>query len=193
MPSFKRNVWTQRKFLAITAGHSESDPGAIGVEGLTEADICLELRDLVAGFLKDMGIIFDVDGPGNLPLRQAIAVAKAADIAVEFHCNAFTSPAATGVETLSGPDHFHHGEELCQTVSRVLSIANRGAKSEGSGQHSRLGFVSQGNGILLELFFITNPDDVEKYRRKKYVLASEIALVLAKLVCDTVFTSEGSS
>lgn len=186
MPNFKGRTWAQRQFLAVTAGHSDTDPGAIGINGLTEADVVLQFRDLVKDQLNSMGIVFDCDGPGNMPLRHAIAVAKAADVAVEFHCNAFHLPSATGVETLSSQYHYSEGQKLCDAVSRVLGIANRGAKGEASGQHSRLGFIRDGNGIILELFFITNPRDVELYQSRKHVLAQEIALVLAHLVCDTI-------
>jgi len=172
----------QTKSLFISAGHSETDPGAIG-SGYTEADIALEFRDMLADELRGK-VVFAKDGDRgtNLPLGEAWRMAKTRDVAVEIHCNAFTNPAATGVETLSAREHYSLGEALCKAVTDTLGIANRGAKGESSGQHSRLAFISRGNGIILELFFITNPDDVAAYQRHKTALAQAVARVLIEEV-----------
>ena len=167
----------QTKSLFISAGHSHTDPGATG-NGYSEADIVLEFRDLVAEELRGK-VVFAKDGERgqNLPLRTAAALAAKHDVAVEFHCNAFSRPAATGVETLSAREHYPLGEALCEAVADTLGIANRGAKGESSGQHSRLAFVRSG-GLILELFFISNPDDVAAYQRHKTALAQAVARVL---------------
>lgn len=173
---------TQVKSLFISAGHSHADPGAIG-HGRTEADIVLEFRDLLADYLRGK-VMFDKDGqPGeNLPLGEAIGAAKTHDIAVEFHCNAFTGPTATGVETLSARDHYPLGNAICQAISETLGIDNRGAKGETSGQHSRLGFISRGGGIIVELFFITNRSDLTRYLDARQRLAATIGDVLIQAV-----------
>lgn len=151
----------QTETLLISAGHSDTVPGATG-HGYTEADIVLEFRDLLADYLRSK-VVFAKDGePGqNLPLRTAAALAAKHDVAIEFHCNAFNGT-ATGVETLSRPEHYPLGNALCQAISETLGIPNRGAKPEGSGQHSRLAFASSG-GIIVELFFIDNKKDLAKY------------------------------
>ncbi|WP_263363820.1 hypothetical protein, partial [Halopseudomonas salina] len=70
----------------------------------------------------------------------------------------------------------------CNVISETLDIANRGAKGEASGQHSRLAFVSRGGGIIVELFFISNPQDVARYQRWKLQLAEVLAELLAEEV-----------
>lgn len=174
-----REMIMQTKSLFISAGHSETDPGAVG-NGHTEADIVLAFRDAVCEELDAKGIVYERDGVSgqNLPLRSAIERASRHDVAVEFHCNAASSASATGVETLSHPDDYPFGKVLCEAVSDTLGIANRGAKSEVSGQHSRLGFVSRGGGIIVELFFITNKQDMAAYYRHKTALAQAVARVL---------------
>lgn len=173
---------TQVRSLFISAGHSYADPGAAG-HGYTEAGIVLEFRDLLAAYLRGK-VVFDKDGQTgeNLPLREAIGAAKTHDIAVEFHCNAFTSPAATGVETLSARDHYPLGNAICRAVSQTLDINNRGAKGEASGQHSRLGFISRGGGIIVELFFISNRSDLTRYLDARQRLATAIGDVLIQAV-----------
>ncbi|GGC87565.1 N-acetylmuramoyl-L-alanine amidase [Halopseudomonas salina] len=173
----------QTRTLFISAGHSDADPGAVG-NGYTEADIVLEFRDLLAGALRARGVEFSKDGePGqNLPLSKAWRLAATQDIALEFHCNAFRAATATGVETLSWPGQMDLGGRICNVISETLDIANRGAKGEASGQHSRLAFVSRGGGIIVELFFISNPQDVARYQRWKLQLAEVLAELLAEEV-----------
>lgn len=166
------------KTIVITAGHSNIDPGAVG-NGLQEASTVTDFRNMVAFYLKQAGasIKTDGDGPTNLPLNNAAALIGAGDIAVEFHLNASDNAAATGVETLSSDADRALGNLLCQAVATTLSIANRGAKGEASGQHRRLLFV-QKSGIILELFFVSNAQDVAKYQAKKWLVAKEVARVL---------------
>lgn len=173
----------QAKTLFISAGHSDADPGAVG-NGYTEAIIVLEFRDLLAGALRARGVAFTKDGERgqNLPLAKAWRMAAQHDIALEFHCNAFHLPTATGVETLSWPGNTALGGRICKAISETLGIANRGAKGEASGQHSRLAFVSNGGGIIVELFFISNPNDVAIYQRWKLQLAEVLANLLAEEV-----------
>lgn len=169
------------KTLLISAGHSVKDPGA-GGNGLHEADVVTELRNIVSFYLGRANMPHTVDSDSltkNLPLAQAIKLARKADIAVEFHCNASDDPAATGVETLGGPADLAQGKAICKTIAKVLGIKNRGAKPEASGQHSRLGFVQAG-GLIVELFFISNPNDVAVYQAKKWLVGKAIADVLIK-------------
>lgn len=177
---------TQTRTLFISAGHSDTDPGAAG-NGITEADVVLDFRDRLADYLTDK-LVFAKDGqPGqNLPLRTAVRMAAKHDIAVEFHCNAFHDPGATGTETLNHARHDALGNDLCSAISQVLGITNRGAKSEGSGQHSRLAFIRDGGGIIVELFFLTNPADYARYRRRLNECVAAVGQVLIRAACDEV-------
>lgn len=179
----ENEILAQTKTLFVSAGHSYKDPGAVG-NGLTEADIVLEFRNMVADELRQQ-ITFSLDTSKeieNLPLREAVKMAVQHDVAVEFHCNASDNPRATGVETLSDERDFLLGNLICSTISKTLGISNRGAKNESSGQHSRLAFISDGGGIIVELFFLSNPDDLAAYFRMRYDLAAAVAGVLADSV-----------
>ena len=54
-----------------------------------------------------------------------------------------------------------------------------GWKDQSSGQHTRLAYVS-GGGIILELFFISNPEELSIYQSKKWLVARELADVIAE-------------
>lgn len=182
-----RDEVTQVKSLFISAGHSNDDPGA-AANGVTEADIVLEFRNMVGEELARRGVSFNQDGEGevNMPLKRAAGIAAAHDVAVEFHCNAAT-PAATGCETLSKREAFPFAGRLCTAMADTMGIRNRGSKPENSGQHSRLAFVSDGGGVIVELFFLTNTDDLARYRANKQSLASAIADVLTDEVTEDYY------
>ncbi|MFC2612031.1 MAG: N-acetylmuramoyl-L-alanine amidase [Eikenella corrodens] len=171
--------------ITVTAGHSNQDPGA--VNGLfREADIAQEMRNMVALYLrqKDIAVKTDGEGKGNLPLPAAIKLIAGSKAAVEFHCNAFSKPSAGGCEALSQPKDRALSQRLCKAVSDVMGIPTRGTdggwKNEGSGQHSRLGYVRNG-GIILELFFISNPAELAVWQDKKWLVAKAVAEVLAEV------------
>lgn len=172
--------------VTITAGHGAGDPGAVNGH-ITEANIATDMRNMITLYLERKGITVRNDGNGNdnQSLRQAIRLIKDSDLAIELHCNAFSNARAGGVEALAQAKDKAICRKLCAAVSDVMGIAIRGKdggfKSEGSGQHSRLGYVRAG-GIILELFFISNPRELEIYQAKKWLIARELADVIAEHV-----------
>ncbi|XKE45737.1 N-acetylmuramoyl-L-alanine amidase [Halomonas organivorans] len=170
----------QQHTVVVCAGHSATDPGAVA-HGHTEAEIVTGFRDLVSQALADQGIRHLTDGPAqhNWPLSEAVELAARADIAVEFHCNA-ASPKATGTETLSHHTDFPLAGRLCTVTAEALGIRNRGAKPENAGQHHRLAFVSDGGGIIHELFFLTCQDDLAAYQQHREALAERVAGAIAE-------------
>ena len=173
---------TRMRSIFVSAGHGGADPGACA-HGRREADIATEFRNIVAFYLARAGVPhgLDGDGPVNLPLSEAVKRARAHQVAVEFHCNAAGTASATGVETLSGPKDMALGELICAAVASNLALRNRGAKPENAGQHHRLAFVQAG-GIIVELFFITNANDLEAYDARKWLAGRAVAGVLAEAI-----------
>lgn len=176
------NAAAKSRAIFVSAGHGGSDPGAVA-QGRSEAVIATEFRNIVAFYLARAGIPYgmDGDGPINLPLREAISRARGYQVAVEFHCNAAGAATATGVETLSGPNEMALGGAICNAIAGTLGLRNRGAKPENAGQHHRLGFVQAG-GIIVELFFITNRDDLAAYDARKWLAGRAVAEVLAATI-----------
>lgn len=166
------------KIVTVTAGHSNTDPGAVA-HGRTEADIACEARNIIVSYLKTFGLVTRSDGTGttNMPLGTAITLAKGADVAVELHCNA--GPAsARGVEVLSKESDKALAQAIAQAIHGVTGIPLRGIKGwkpEDSGQHTRLGFISKGNGLIIELFFISNTAELALWDAKKWLICKAIA------------------
>lgn len=181
------------KSLLIAAGHSNVDPGAVFqpikdakgrilVKGEKEADIAVEFRNIVSFYLtRDYMVPHDLDGRGsqNMPLVESIRLAKLHDQAIEFHCNASVNALANGTEALSGLEDKNLASRLSATLAGVLELKNRGWKPESASARGKLGFVRAG-GIIVELLFITNREDVRKYHAKKWLAGKAVAEVLAR-------------
>lgn len=168
--------------IVLTAGHGGRDSGAVN-GNITESHVATEMRNMVSFYLERKGLHVETDGEGheNLPLKKALRLISRSDLAIEFHCNSFYKPTAGGVEALAQPKDKTICKQLCDAVHRTMGIPVRGSqggyKAENSGQHTRLAYVRKG-GIILELFFISNPTELKKYQQKKWLIAKNIANVI---------------
>jgi N-acetylmuramoyl-L-alanine amidase len=167
--------------MYISAGHSNTDPGAVAF-GRKEADIAAEVRNIVSFYLTRAGVAHELDGNGtdNLPLAATVKKSRRHQVSVEFHCNASNNGAATGCEVLCAPKDNTLAAKICNAIASSLGIRNRGVKPENAGQHHRLAFVQAG-GMVVELFFITNRNDLAQYDARKWLLGKAIAEVLAQV------------
>lgn len=178
------------KFITITAGHSSTDSGAVNGKRW-ESHIVTDLRNMISLYLDRANVPHKEDAAGtntNLPLADAIKLAKGAVIAVDLHCNAGPKT-AQGVEGLSGVGHKKNVQRLCGVVSKVMGIPLRGDKGwkpEGSGQHSRLGYVSSGGGIVLEVFFLSNDVELAKWDQVKWLVAKALAEELTAIYLESL-------
>lgn len=167
------------KTFAVTAGHGGSDPGAIAATGEKEAALMTELRDIVADKLRSAGHAVRTDGGwrANLPLPYAITLVPGSTAAIELHTNAATNTSATGVEVISLPAQRELARRLARGIAHVLELPVRGAGGwidQSQSARGRLGFVRVG-GLVVETFFISNPQDLARYQDRKWLVASAIA------------------
>lgn len=173
--------------ILVSAGHTNvpgKDRGAAG-NGLIEGDLATRLRDTVARDIRARRpeyIVLEDGADGvNDPLTKAVALAKKADVAVEFHWNAGPKT-ATGIEVLSKPKHKKLAQELAQAIAKATGLKVRGSggwKSDSSGQHHRLAFCEAG-GLIVEVCFISNPDDVTAYVKNFAQVSRNLAAVLCQ-------------
>ena len=171
------------KIIVLTAGHSNTDPGAVNGSD-READIAQDIRNIVASILRDdygLTVRTDGEGKGNMPLREAVKLIRGSDVAVEFHTNAAANKAATGVEALSTPKN----KRWCQVLSRAVADAtgwklrgDGGFKPDNAGQHSRLAYAQAG-GIVFEPFFISNDAGLKLFKERKWAICRAIATAIA--------------
>ncbi|HOB34378.1 MAG: N-acetylmuramoyl-L-alanine amidase [Firmicutes bacterium] len=95
------------RVIAIDPGHGGSDPGAVGVTGLPEKEVVLDVALRLAQKLRAQGaqVVMTRDSDVFIPLGQRVAIAEAAgaEIYVSVHANAHPSPAIGGTETYYYP------------------------------------------------------------------------------------------
>ena len=170
------------KFV-VTAGHSNTDPGAVAAWA-KEADIAVEMRNIITSKLRALGhtVYTDGDGSTNLPLKEAIALIGKAGTAVEIHCNAAVSASASGVEVIALPKNKKLAQDIAVAISNVTKDKLRGDGGwidQSKSARGKLGFVDKG-GLIIELFFLSNKQSYETFNSVKWVVASAIVSALCK-------------
>jgi N-acetylmuramoyl-L-alanine amidase len=175
-------------FYTVTAGHGGKDPGAVAADGTTEAALMTELRDAVAHKLKIKGYGVRTDGGwrANLPLPYAITLVPGSKVAIELHTNAASHPGATGVEVVALPAQAPMARRIARLIANALGMRVRGDGGwidQNQTARGRLGFVRAG-GLVVEVFFISNPKDLETYRARVWLVAEAIAVALTSQTGD---------
>lgn len=170
--------------ITVTAGHGAGDPGAVAPTGETEAALMTELRDLVAHKLRDAGHTVKTDGARwqNLPLVHALTLVPGSDVAIELHTNSFGSSSAVGVEVISLPTQKELARTIARRIAHILETPVRGAGGwidQAQSARGRLGFVRAG-GLVVECFFLSNPEELAKYQSRKWLVASAIVDAVTK-------------
>ena len=116
--------------IVIDPGHGGHDPGAVGLKGIKEKDITLEIGRKLAARLERAGfgrisLTRTDDYYLNLSDRTAVANQYGADLLVSLHCNANENRKAVGSET------FYCSETASsQEAERVAAFENSFAEPE---------------------------------------------------------------
>lgn len=100
----KPDTSISKRKIVIDAGHGGHDPGAVGLGGLYEKDVVLDIalklkKILSTDPLNEVFLTRETDIFIPLEERTAIANKKGADFFVSIHANASPSRKAKGVET----------------------------------------------------------------------------------------------
>ncbi|MEO9347534.1 N-acetylmuramoyl-L-alanine amidase [Acinetobacter radioresistens] len=168
-------------FVTVTAGHSNVDPGAVSGK-FKEAELVTNFRNAVAYYLKSSGISIKTDGVGttNNPLASAIKLIKGSSVAVEFHLNAAGSSQANGIETIALPKDKKLAQDLSKAIAAALGSRLRGNEGwidQSQSARGKLGFISNG-GLIVELGFISNEDEISRFNARYWLAAKAVADVL---------------
>ena len=165
----------------ITAGHSNTDPGAVNGK-VKEADLVVNFRNAVTHYLREAGLQVKTDGTGtkNDPLSAAVKLIQGSSVAVEFHMNAATSKQANGVETIALPKDKKLAQDLSKAVADALGSRLRGDNGwidQSKSARGRLAYVNAG-GLIVELGFISNEDELARFNALYWLAAKAVAKVL---------------
>ncbi len=171
------------KKVAIIAGHRGAGTGANGF--IDEGAETIWLRDRIDDFLTakyNIVAFVDNDTSGlSVVVKRLKDTMKKDDLCIDIHFDAFTNPDSNGctvfIPNRPTSDEKLGGQQLVDLVSKVTGIRSRGVKLEGAGQHSSLAMLSGFDccNLLLEVGFVSNKSDSDKYNAKKDALAEAIA------------------
>lgn len=170
-------------FATITAGHSNSDPGAVNGK-VKEADLVINFRNAVTHYLREAGLQVKTDGTGtkNDPLSAAVKLIQGSSVAVEFHMNAATSKQANGIETIALPKDKKLAQDLSKAVADALGSRLRGDNGwidQSKSARGSLGFINAG-GLIVELGFISNEVELAAFQARYWIAAKAVANILIK-------------
>lgn len=173
--------------IYIDQGHNPQNPNA-GAEGngLREQDIVFRIGILLADLLRS-NPEFEVRlsrptadtqiGTSNTTsLRQRVADANAwgADYFISLHTNASSIPTATGVEAFAFSREspaFALGEDILSSLSAATGLRNRGMQVRNGLYVVRKTAMPS---VLVELGFITNPNDASLMSEQPQLFADGI-------------------
>ncbi len=156
-----------RPVVVIDPGHGGPDPGAIGIGGLREKDIVIDISRQVVALLEQQGVqvVITRNADVDLGLEPRVVLARRvnASVFVSIHANAISlsRPDINGIET-----YYFHGASygLAQELHRAMVRAS-GAPDRGVRQ-ARFYVIrntpADMPSVLLETGFVTGGRDAPR-------------------------------
>jgi N-acetylmuramoyl-L-alanine amidase len=160
-----------RLLVVIDPGHGGRDPGAIGIGGIQEKNVTLDIGQKLAERLRRQGIDVvmtrDSDIELDLAPRVAIAERAKADFFVSIHANSInmSRPDVSGLET-----YYHHknsallADKIHGEVLQTTGIVDRRVRT------ARFYVIRNTSmpAVLLEVGFVTGAEDASRLADPAY-------------------------
>ncbi len=188
LPNVKQNKFS----VVIDPGHGGTDPGAIGIGGIRETDVVLEVSKIVEQLLSDKGVKTKLTRKNevnlDLPPRVFFANKINADIFVSIHANASRGKR----RDINGLETFYYrgwkGRLLAKRIQKHILRVSPGSPDRGIKQ-GRFYVIKNTRmpAVLVEIGFLTGRLDarrLEKTAHRKriaYAIAKGILEYLSKL------------
>jgi N-acetylmuramoyl-L-alanine amidase len=174
-----------RRVVVIDPGHGGPDPGAVGIGGIQEKDLVLDMSFEVARALQQQGVIVRLTRPDDRDLdlapRVAIAERANADVFLSIHANAVSlaRPDINGVETFAAPGRPRSRRLAAMIQNSILSrfsMVDRGVKI------ARFYVIRNTSmpSALVETGFVTGADDARNLANPAW--RREMAQAIAKAI-----------
>ena len=173
--------------IFINAEHGGKDPGAVSKKGTKEADITKKVSSLLACQLiqKGFNIEFFQQKNSFTEVSQAENDSNS-NLFISIHCNAAASDKANGVEVLYYPTSTR-GLRCAQIVQNELveatTLKDRGIKARNDLHVLR---KTKATAILVELAFISNPEEEKLLLEKPEIFADSIYNGIKKIIAENV-------
>jgi N-acetylmuramoyl-L-alanine amidase len=178
-----------RFLVVLDPGHGGPDPGAVGIGGLRETDVVLDVSLQVARLLQARGVQVlmtrtsevDVD----LPPRVAMANSARATAFVSLHANALSMarPDVNGVETFFFEGAGNASRSLASALQEQMMAVSPGSPNRGV-KTGRFFVIRRAAmpAALLEMGFVTGEIDAPRLANAEF--RRRMALAIAAGILD---------
>ncbi len=183
LPQIKKNKF----FVVIDPGHGGPDPGAIGIGGLRETDVVLDVSKTVQKLLSEKGAQVRLTRTNevdmDLPPRVSLANRANADIFVSIHANASRGKR----RDVNGLETFYYrgwrGRLLARRIQKQILKVSPGSPDRGVKQ-GRFYVIKNTKmpAVLVEIGFLTGRLDAR--RLEKSIHRKRIAYAIAKGILE---------
>lgn len=183
-----------------SAPHGAPDGGAVGVSGVLEKDINLDIVLKLKEVLENNGVKVILtrnedsglhDGTGtirsmkvtDMKKRLDIMTNSNADLFVTIHMNSFENKSANGLHVFYDKNHPEIkplAEQIQASVSLITGAATHDVKEASSSLY--LMKASPLPAVLVECGFLSNPEEEKKLSNEEY--RSKIAWAIGKTIIE---------
>ncbi len=183
LPDIERNKFS----VVIDPGHGGPDPGAIGIGGLREAEVVLDVSKRVKNLLSEKGVYVRMTRNNEVDLdlspRVLIANRIDADIFVSIHANASKGKR----RDINGLETFYYsgwrGRLLAKKIQKQILKVSPGSPDRGVRQ-GRFFVIKNTKmpAVLVEIGFLTGKLDAR--RLEKSIHRKRIAYAITKGILE---------
>ena len=183
LPNVKRNKF----YVVIDPGHGGPDSGAVGIGGLRETDVVLDVSKIVTNILKKKGVKVKMTRTKDIDLdlepRVSMANDIRADIFVSIHANASIGKK----RNINGLETFYYsgwkGRLLAQKIQKQITKVSPGSPDRGIRKGSYF-VIKQTNmpAVLVEIGFVTGKLDGS--RLSKDMHRERVAYAIARGILE---------
>jgi N-acetylmuramoyl-L-alanine amidase len=158
---------TPKKLIVIDVGHGGKDAGAIGINGIMEKDVVLQLANEIIKLNKEQSnleiyLTRYSDSLISLTDRTKLTRALKADVFISLHCNHAKNPGATGTEVFVAKtalsqnlkQSIYVAHQIHSEITTYFGIKSRGVKF--ANFHVLRETIALCPSILIELCFLSN-------------------------------------
>lgn len=152
--------------VVIDPGHGGADPGAVGIGGIQEKQVVLDVSTQVTNILRQRGLNAVMTRTGDrevdLPPRVSKAEGLKAKVFVSIHANAISlsRPDINGLETYYYVTGYRLARSIHTSIRNKVSVGDRGIRQ------ARFYVLRKTSmpAVLVELGFLTGSTDAAKLR-----------------------------
>ena len=170
------------KKIVVDPGHGGIDTGAIGITGLLEKEVTLDVAEELQVMLEDAGAVVvmtrEGDRSASNKTRVEVANESGADVFVSIHANSYSDSDSNGTETFycsqnSNSDASRYlAQQLQRELIAELELRDRGVKTRSFYVLKETEMPS----ALVELAFLSNEEEEELLKKPKVRAGSAEAL-----------------